>query len=262
MSILLAGAGRIKKKGDIMGEKFRQRLDKVLAHLGFGSRKEIKAIVRSGQVSVNSQVVKSPDMHVWPYRDIIEVDGNQVVYREYIYLMMNKPQGVLSATEDAFGKVVIDLLKPEHRAFDPFPVGRLDKDTEGLLLLTNDGKLAHQLLSPKKHVPKTYFAKIEGEVTKDDCKAFRNGLVLEDGYRTLPGELKIIKAGSESEIEVTIYEGKFHQIKRMFVAVGKKVIYLKRLSMGRLVLDDQLAKGSYRELTDKELEQLLSVNEE
>jgi len=244
-----------------MGENYRLRLDKVLAHLGFGSRKEIKGIVRSGQVSVNSIVVKTPDMHVWPYRDVIEVDGNQVVYREYVYIMMNKPKGVLSATEDAFGKVVVDLLKPEHRAFEPFPVGRLDKDTEGLLLLTNDGKLAHKLLSPKKHVPKTYFAKIEGEVTNDDCVAFSKGIVLEDGYKTLPGELRTIKSGSESEVEVTIYEGKFHQIKRMFIALGKRVIYLKRLSMGGLVLDSQLDYGNYRELTDKELEQVLAVTE-
>lgn len=244
-----------------MGENYRLRLDKVLANLGFGSRKEIKKIVRSGQVSVNGQVVKTPDMHVWPYRDKVEVDGNEIVYREFIYLMMNKPQGVLSATEDAFGKVVIDLLSPEHRAFDPFPVGRLDKDTEGLLLLTNDGKLAHKLLSPRKHVPKTYFAKIEGEVTKDDCDAFSKGIVLEDGYKTLPGNLKTIKTGSESEVEVTIYEGKFHQIKRMFIALGKKVTYLQRLSMGRLVLDSQLSNGCYRELTDEELEQLLAIHD-
>ncbi|MDD4600603.1 Ribosomal large subunit pseudouridine synthase B [bioreactor metagenome] len=243
-----------------MGEKERQRLDKVLAHIGYGTRKEIKQIVKAGRVNVNGQVVKQADVHVWPYKDSIEVDGKQIIYREYIYLMMNKPPGCISATEDAVDKVVIDLLAPEHKTFEPFPVGRLDKDTEGLLLLTNDGKLAHMLLSPKKHVPKTYFAQIAGEVTEKDCEVFRNGIILDDGYRTLPSELIVLSSGLCSEIEVTIYEGKFHQIKRMFAAVGKRVVYLKRVKMGPLKLDIQLDLGQYRELSNEEIAALFNAN--
>lgn len=236
--------------------KQHQRLDKVLSHLGFGSRKELKKIVKAGQVTVNGVVVKQADMHVLPYDDNIEVNGKKIQYRQFVYLMMNKPPGVISATEDAFDKVVVDLLAPEHRAFAPFPVGRLDKNTEGLLLLTNDGKLAHRLLSPKKHVPKTYFAEIAGEVTEGDCKAFALGIHLDDGSKTLPSELRVITRGAISKIEITIYEGKFHQIKRMFAAVDKKVIYLKRLSMGPLKLDDRLELGQYRELTEQEITSL------
>lgn len=170
--------------------------------------------------------------------------------------MMNKPPGVVSATEDHQDETVIDLLEIEDLVFDPFPVGRLDKDTEGLLLITNDGQLAHRLLSPKKHVPKTYFAVIDGEVTERDIEAFKNGVTLDDGYKTKPGELKILKSGLTSDIELTITEGKFHQVKRMFQAVGKRVIYLKRISMGPLKLDETLELGEYRELTDEELQKL------
>lgn len=239
-----------------MAEKDRYRLDKILANTGVGSRKEIKMVVKANRVMVNGVVVKNADMHVWLSRDTIEVDGKPVIYREYIYLLMNKPQGVLSATEDNHGQVVVDLLQPEHRLFAPFPVGRLDKDTEGLLLLTNDGQLAHELLSPKKHVAKTYYARVAGEVTEVDGHAFAQGVVLDDGYKTLPGELQILHSGAESEIKLTIYEGKFHQVKRMFAAVGKKVMYLKRLTMGTLQLDKSLAPGEYRELTSQELEAL------
>jgi 16S rRNA pseudouridine516 synthase len=169
---------------------------------------------------------------------------------------MNKPQGVLSATEDSVGETVIDLLELEDQVYEPFPVGRLDKDTEGLLLITNDGQLSHKLLSPKKHVPKTYFAVIDQEVTDEDVKAFAEGVTLDDGYETKPGELRILKSGLRSDIELTITEGKFHQVKRMFEAVGKKVIYLKRISMGPLPLDETLELGEYRELTDEEVELL------
>lgn len=151
---------------------------------------------------------------------------------------------------------MIDLLELEDQVYHPFPVGRLDKDTEGLLLITNDGQLAHRLLSPKKHVPKTYFAVIDREVTEDDVKSFAEGVVLDDGYKTKPGELKILKSGIRSDIELTITEGKFHQVKRMFEAVGKKVVYLKRISMGPLKLDETLELGEYRELTDEEIELL------
>jgi len=167
--------------------------------------------------------------------------------------MMNKPPGVISATEDLRDETVIDLLDPLHQHFEPFPVGRLDKDTEGLLLITNDGMLAHNLLSPKKHVPKVYYAQIEGIVTEEDREKFAQGVELDDGYVTKPGELIILKSAQQSEIELTIQEGKFHQVKRMFEAVGKRVTYLKRLSMGNLKLDDSLELGEYRELTAEEL---------
>ncbi|RFU68714.1 rRNA pseudouridine synthase [Peribacillus saganii] len=232
------------------------RIDKLLANVGYGTRKEVKKLLKTGAVHVNEKVVKDAKEHVDPESDLVTVHGEQVEYREFIYLMMNKPPGVLSATEDNFQETVIDILEPEDAVFEPFPVGRLDKDTEGLLLITNDGQLAHQLLSPKKHVPKTYFAVIEGEVTEPDISAFRQGVTLDDGYHTKPGELVIIKSGIRSDIELTIMEGKFHQVKRMFEAVGKRVVYLKRISMGSLELDPELELGQYRELTEDELELL------
>ncbi|WP_100331891.1 pseudouridine synthase [Bacillus xiapuensis] len=233
------------------------RIDKLLANIGYGSRKEVKKMLKAGQVAVNEELVKDGKQHVNPKEDRILVHGEEVHYREFIYLMMNKPPGVISATEDLREETVIDLLAHEHAVFEPFPVGRLDKDTEGLLLLTNDGKLSHRLLSPKKHVPKTYFAVIEGEVTAADIEAFRRGVTLDDGYVTKPGELVIVKSGLHSDIELTITEGKFHQVKRMFAAVGKRVVYLKRLSMGPLQLDEELELGEYRELLPKELELLM-----
>ncbi|MED3552906.1 pseudouridine synthase [Cytobacillus praedii] len=233
------------------------RIDKMLANLGFGSRKDVKQLLKSGAVEVNEQKVKDASKHVDPVKDSVTINGEEVVYREFIYLMMNKPQGVISATEDSQHETVLDILEPEDLVFSPFPVGRLDKDTEGLLLLTNDGQLAHRLLSPKKHVPKTYFAVINSEVTGEDIAAFEKGVILDDGYETKPGELKIIKSGMTSDIELTITEGKFHQVKRMFEAVGKRVIYLQRISMGPLQLDETLELGEYRELTEEELESLM-----
>ncbi|KPB05340.1 pseudouridine synthase [Bacillus sp. CHD6a] len=232
------------------------RLDKMLANSGFGTRKEVKKLLKTGVVKVDGNVVKDAKVHVDPEVQEVTVHDDIVEYREFIYLMMHKPPGLLSATEDYRQETVVDILQEEDKMFEPFPVGRLDKDTEGLLILTNDGQLAHQLLSPKKHVPKTYFAKIDGEVTVEDIEAFKQGVTLDDGYETLPAELKILEAGSESQIEITIVEGKFHQVKRMFQAVGKTVIYLKRLSMGELKLDEDLELGEYRELTDEELELL------
>ncbi|GAA0332665.1 pseudouridine synthase [Bacillus carboniphilus] len=232
------------------------RIDKMLANLGYGSRKEVKKLLKDGAVLVNGSLIKDAKEHVNPDEDIVTIHGEEVVYREFIYLMMNKPPGVISATEDTREETVIDLLEIEDAVFQPFPVGRLDKDTEGLLLLTNDGQLAHQLLSPKKHVPKTYFAVVEGEVDEEDIQAFEEGVTLDDGYETKPGYLKILKAGQTSDIELTITEGKFHQVKRMFAARGKRVIYLKRLSMGKLQLDETLELGEYRELTEEEVELL------
>ena len=232
------------------------RIDKMLANLGFGSRKEVKQLLKSGAVKVDDVVVKDAKQHIDTNNQTVTLNGEVIEYKEYIYLMMNKPQGVLSATEDSVSETVIDLLELGDQVYEPFPVGRLDKDTEGLLLITNDGQLAHKLLSPKKHVPKTYFAVIDGEVTGEDVEAFAVGVTLDDGYETKPGDLKIVKSGIRSDIELTITEGKFHQVKRMFEAVGKKVVYLKRISMGPLPLDETLELGEYRELTDDEVELL------
>ncbi|WP_394188362.1 pseudouridine synthase [Paenisporosarcina quisquiliarum] len=232
------------------------RLDKLLSNMGYGSRKEIKIIVKSKAVEVNGKVAKDVSMHVDSEKDDILISGEKVIYTEFIYLMMNKPPGVISATEDKKDQTVIDLLEPIDQHFQPFPVGRLDKDTEGLLLITNDGHLTHQLLSPKKHVPKLYFAEIDGMVTEEDIAKFKEGVILEDGYLTKPGDLTILRSGDTSEIELIITEGKFHQVKRMFEAVGKRVTYLKRLKMGSLELDSTLELGQYRPLTEKELDEL------
>ncbi|MCM3183439.1 pseudouridine synthase [Priestia megaterium] len=236
------------------------RLDKLLSTVGYGSRKEVKGLLKTGAVKVDSTAVKDAKVHVNPDEQEITVHGEAVSYREFVYFMLHKPQGVISATEDSLHETVLDLLELDDAVYDPFPVGRLDKDTEGLLLLTNDGQLAHQLLSPKKHVPKTYFAKINAPVTEEDAEAFRQGVTLDDGYVTKSAELKILTSGVESEIELTIVEGKFHQVKRMFEARGKKVTYLKRLSMGALLLDESLDLGEYRELTEEELALLQKSN--
>lgn len=237
------------------------RLDKLLANMGYGSRKEVKQLLKEKAVTIDGMVVKDAAMKVNPDQQDVSVYGERVIYTEFIYLMMNKPPGVISATEDRYDETVIDLLDPLAQHFKPFPVGRLDKDTEGLLLITNDGNLSHNLLSPKKHVPKTYYATVEGVVTEADIAAFRQGVELDDGYVTKPGELVILKSDDVSEIELTIQEGKFHQVKRMFEAVGKKVTYLKRLSMGPLVLDEMLELGDYRELTEEELAALTTHKE-
>ncbi len=215
-------------------------------------------MLKTGAVEVNGQVKKDGKLQIDPVNDQIYVLGEYVEYRENIYIMMNKPKGVISATEDLREKCVVDLLDDSLRRFEPFPVGRLDKDTVGLLILTNDGKLAHELLAPKKKVAKRYWAKIEGLVNEEDVRAFEKGVVLDDGYVTKPAQLSIISGDSVSEIEVTIVEGKFHQVKRMFQAVGKRVLELKRIQMGALSLDEQLKLGEYRELTNEELTLLQS----
>ncbi|OKL36196.1 pseudouridine synthase [Domibacillus mangrovi] len=229
------------------------RLDKMLANSGIGTRKEVKKLLKDGGVTVNGSMVKDAKIHVDPAVDKVYLFDEPVRYREFIYLMMNKPDGVVSATEDKRDETVIDLLDESHKHFEPHPVGRLDKDTEGMLLLTNDGQLSHSLLSPKRHVGKTYFAQIKGNVTEEDVHAFDKGVTLEDGYVTKPAKLIILSSGAESEIELTITEGKFHQVKRMFIAVDKEVLYLKRLSMGPLALDESLELGEYRELTEEEV---------
>ena len=213
--------------------------------------------VTSIKEMLNLAIKEAGDKIAFEYKDENDKNKNiKVTYKEFIYLMLNKPDGYISATFDKRDPIVLDLIDKEDLVFEPFPVGRLDKDTEGLLVLTNDGQLAHRVLSPKKHVPKTYYAKIEGVVTEDDIKAFAKGVTLDDGYETMPAELVILKSDEISEIELTIHEGKFHQVKRMFESVDKKVIYLKRLSMGKLQLDKNLALGEYRELTDEEIKMI------
>lgn len=231
------------------------RLDKYLADMGIGTRTEVKKMVRQGRIAVDGAVVKSPDVKIDLAKNQVTCDGNPVAYEEFEYYMLNKPAGVVSATTDTRDKTVLDLIDTKKRK-DLFPVGRLDKDTEGLLLITNDGELAHRLLAPKKHVDKVYYAKIEGVVTEEDVKAFAEGVSIGGGEMAKPAELVIIVSDEISEIELTIQEGKFHQVKRMFESVGKKVVYLKRLSMGSLVLDESLALGEYRKLTKEELESL------
>ena len=231
------------------------RIDKLLGNLGYGTRSQLKKEIKSGCVTVNGQIVKDSSLIVDSDIDVVTYYNETVNYIKYIYLMMNKPQGVISATEDYHcTKTVIDLLDDFNKNFKPFPVGRLDKDTEGLLILTNNGKLAHNMLSPRKHVDKTYFAYVEGVLTENDVKAFEEGVTfIDDGYKTMPAKLEIIKSNTISECRVTIKEGKFHQVKRMFEAVDKRVIYLKRLSMGPIQLDEELDLGEFRELTEEEL---------
>ena len=229
------------------------RLDKLLSDLGAGTRKELKKTIRSGAVLVNGTAVTDPGAAVDPSA-VISYCGRTLQYEAFAYYMMNKPAGVISASEDPKQPTVLDLITEPHRT-DLFPVGRLDKDTEGLLLITNDGVLAHRLLSPKHHVDKCYYARVDGRVTEADAESFAAGLELSD-FTCLPADLEIISSGPESEVQITIREGKFHQIKRMFAARGMDVLYLKRLSMGPLALDPGLAPGEYRRLTSEELQLL------
>lgn len=231
------------------------RLDKYLADMGAGTRSEVKKAIAKGQVSIGGLVVKRPETKIDTEQDEVEYQCRSVSYVEYEYYMLNKPAGVVSATEDRKEQTVVDLIESRLRK-DLFPVGRLDKDTEGLLLITNDGKMAHRLLSPKKHVDKVYYAHIKGNVSRADVQAFSDGLDIGEKQRTLPAKLTILKADELSEVEVTIHEGKFHQVKRMFEAVEKEVLYLKRIRMGSLELDDTLLPGTYRKLTEKEISEL------
>ncbi len=228
------------------------RLDKLLSDMNIGTRKEIKTLVRKGEVLVDGVPVKDPGAAV-SGNEVIICRGKQVTYSRHEYYMMNKPAGVISASEDPKQETVLDLM-PDDRRKDLFPVGRLDKDTVGLLLISNDGDLAHRLLSPKSHVDKVYFARVDGQVTQEDVRLFKEGLLVDESLTALPAELEIRSSTArQSEVLITIREGKFHQIKRMFQAVGKEVTYLKRLSMGPLVLDPDLEEGACRPLTEAEL---------
>lgn len=234
----------------------KQRLDKLIASTGRWSRREVKNLVRQGRVLVYGVPVRSAEEKADPEKAEILVNGEAIAYRRYTWVMLNKPAGYLSATEDGRGPTVMDLLPAELRRQGLFPVGRLDKDTEGLLLLTNEGGLAHELLSPRHHVDKVYYARVAGRLTEEDCRAFAAGMTLDDGLACLPAELAILSSGRESEAHVTLREGKFHQVKRMLAYLGKPVLYLERVSMGNLPLDITLSRGEFRFLTEQEVDQL------
>ncbi len=236
-----------------------ERLDKIISATGKKSRREVREMVRQGRVLVDGKPAPAADMKVDPQAAVILLDGEPLGYEKFTYVMLHKPAGVLTATEDRRQETVLDLLPPELRRRALSPVGRLDKDTEGLLLLTNDGQLAHRLLSPKSHVDKVYYARVDGALEPGDIAAFAAGMTLGDGLECLPAGLEIL---SPAEALVTLREGKFHQVKRMLAARGKPVLYLKRLSMGRLRLDPALAPGAWRMLTEEERSALnLSLSE-
>lgn len=233
----------------------RMRLDKFLAQSGAGTRSEVKKLIRSGRVQVNGCIEKRPEAGIDAERDEVCKDGRILSWEPFVWLMFNKPQGCVTATSDRSAKTVMDYIGHERKR-ELFPVGRLDVDTEGLLLFTNDGALAHRMLAPSHHVEKTYFVRVEGALTQEDADAFCAGVDIGEKRSTLPAGLHILKSGEISEAELTITEGKFHQVKRMFAARGKHVIYLKRTSMGGIRLDETLAPGEWRALTKEEKERL------
>ena len=228
----------------------QMRLDKLLSDMGIASRKELKQIIKSGRVRINGVAAAAPEVKIDPETDIISLDGEELSYSRYHYYIMDKPAGVVTATDDKKQKTVLDLVSPEMKRMEIFPVGRLDKDTSGLLLLTDDGDFAHRVISPKSEVQKLYYAKVDASPAESDVIAFKNGIVLKDGLECLPAGLEIL---SENECLVTVMEGKYHQVKRMLASRGKPVTELRRLSIGRVKLDDTLGPGGYRELSSEEL---------
>ncbi len=228
------------------------RLDKYLADMGVGTRSQVKQFIKKGQIQINGEIQKRPETKLDIAKDKVSFQGEEISYQEYVYYILHKPAGYVSAVKDNLYPTVLSLID-NPQGFQLFPVGRLDLDTEGLLLITNDGTLAHELLSPKKHVEKTYYARIDGKITEEDQRHFAEGLDIGDEKDTLPAKLEILKSGEKSEITVTITEGRYHQVKRMFEAVGKKVTYLKRIQMGRLKLEETLGPGTYRALTEEEI---------
>ena len=226
------------------------RLDKLLSDMGIASRRDIKELIKKGRITVDGSAATQPELRIDPESSRVELDGVVLSYSRHHYYMMDKPSGVLTATEDNRQKTVLDLVTPEMRRMGLFPVGRLDKDTSGLLLLTDDGDFAHNVISPKSEVEKLYYAKVEGKADENDVKAFKEGLILGDGTRCLPAGLKWI---GEGQCLVTLMEGKYHQVKRMLASRGKPVLELRRLSIGRLKLDDSLSAGGFRELSQEEI---------
>lgn len=233
----------------------KSRLDRLLSASGKYTRSEAKEFIKKGKVLVDGVCIKKPETKCEESAEIL-VAGEPLQYRAYHYVMLNKPAGVLSATEDRRDHVALDLLSEQYRALKLFPAGRLDKDAEGFLLLTNDGQLAHGLMSPRRHVDKCYYVRVEGSLNEEDCAAFAEGVVIDRDYQTMPAKLEIIASGAESEAFVTIQEGRFHQVKKMFLSRGKPVLYLKRISIAGVALDAALAPGEYRALTEEEEKQL------
>ena len=230
------------------------RLDKYLCEMEAGTRSEVKAFIKKGRVTVNWETAKSPEQKVDETKDTVTLDGHSFSYQKYFYYMLHKPAGVVTAVRDHHDQTVLDLLV-DAPGKDLSPVGRLDKDTEGLLLITNDGSLAHRLLSPVKHVPKTYLVHTKKPVTSQMCEKLEAGVEIGDETPTAPAKTKLL-SDTDCGLLLTITEGRFHQVKRMLQAVGNEVVYLKRLSMGALVLDETLSKGSWRALTEEEKAQL------
>lgn len=235
------------------------RLDKFLVHTGYGSRKQVRQLIKHKVVSVDGQIAISASMHIDPHRQTVKVRGKQVDYQNYLYLMLNKPKNVITATVDRKETTVLDLIPEKYRQRKLAPVGRLDKDTEGLILLTNDGKINHRLTSPKANIWKTYEVIVQGKVTAEHVEIFNKGVQLDDGYITKPAKLKIIASGPQSHVELAITEGKYHQVKRMFQVLDMKVLALKRTKIGAITLDENLATGECRPLKQTELDWIKQV---
>ncbi len=239
-----------------MENELMERLDKFLANAGIGTRSEVKKYMKSGRILINDKICKAPDTKIDPDTDQIVFDGKPVLYERFEYILLNKPKNCVTATEDKHDATVMDYIQSDRKN-RLFPVGRLDKDTEGLLLITDDGELSHRLLAPKKHVNKTYVAEVTGHITEEKRLEFEKGLDIGDEKLTLPASLKILSETDDiTKTEVTISEGRFHQIKRMFLAIGNEVIYLKRISMGPLELSQDLDCGMSRRLTQEEINSL------
>ncbi len=234
-----------------------ERVDKILASRTAFSRKETKKLITQGRVRLNGRLVRSAEEKVDLAADVLQLDGKSLLLQKRLYLMMNKPAGVLSAARDPKQPTVLDLLPEGYRRTGLFPAGRLDKDTEGFMLITDDGEFAHRILSPKRHVPKTYHARIDGPVNERMVKAFADGIVLEDGSLCKPAQLLLLESGPESLCQVVLTQGMYHQVKRMFVACGRRVLWLKRTAIGALPLDEALKPGEVRKITDKEILRLL-----
>lgn len=234
-----------------------ERLDKIIASQGQYSRSEVKKLIKGGRITVDGKAVKSSDIKLDPYTAEIKIDGSVLEYKKHIYIMLNKPQGVISATEDASQKTVIDLVPKEMRREGLFPAGRLDGDTVGFVLITDDGDFAHRILSPKNHIMKTYVATLQRPVTDEDILSFKNGIELRDGTLCLEAQVTPLD-GRVPMAQIKICEGKYHQVKRMFAALGNKVLQLKRIKMGGLFLDESLKEGQCREITLDELKKLES----
>lgn len=229
------------------------RLDRLLSNTGYGTRKEVKLLIRKGHVKINKTIVKKDDLKIDPQQEKVYVDDVEVIHEPFVYFMLNKPSGYISATVDQVHKTVIDLIEG-YDNYELFPVGRLDKDTEGILLITNDGGFAHLLMAPSRKHPKIYFAKVKGRIIEENIEQFKEGITIDTGYKCKSSRLEVLEAHDEySLVEVEITEGKFHQVKKMFLAIGSEVLYLKRTQIRNLRLDENLQLGEFRKLTVEEL---------